>query len=73
MRNGTLERTLRVMLALRERRRTLHELAQDFGVHPRTIRRDIYSLEAAQVPIRHGEFEGAEHVGYWWIDREFEL
>lgn len=74
IRNLALRRTIAVMLALRERRHNLDELACRFGVSPRTIRRDIDVLRAADVPIRHvADAAGAEDFSQWWIDREFRL
>lgn len=62
-RNRYLVRVLRLAAALQARRWTLIELAVDFEVSTRTIRRDIYALEeSAYLPIQHiGEL--------WWIER----
>jgi predicted DNA-binding transcriptional regulator YafY len=69
-RHKTLTRVLKV-LARPEggRRYALPELAEEFDVHPRTIRRDLYALEDAGWPIGHGD-ENDDGGGYnraWWL------
>ncbi len=73
-RNGTLIRVLSLLRLLEQRgRHTLPELAERFGVHQRTIRRDLESLEAAGCPIGHEEREHDADAkkfgvnGTWWL------
>lgn len=49
---------------------TLHQLAQEFGVTQRTIRRDIYALEEAGVPIGHNPYtDCVGEESHWWLVR----
>lgn len=74
IRNMALRRTIAVMLALREGRQTLDDLACRFGVSPRTIRRDIDVLRAVQVPVQHApDADGAEDFRHFWISSSFRL
>jgi predicted DNA-binding transcriptional regulator YafY len=66
-RNCALVRALAVWQALREKRQTLHDLAARYAVHPRTIRRDIYALEAAGIPVLHTPESDHGSKGLWWI------
>lgn len=49
MRNVTLTRVLSLRLRITEAPQmpTLRQLSREFGVHPRTVRRDLESLEDA--------------------------
>ena len=53
MRSDTLVRVLKLQRLLDGRRYapTLRVLAKMFGVHPRTIRRDLMALEEAGWPV----------------------
>ncbi len=60
-RNRQVVRELQMILAL-ERARvrlTLHQMAAEFGVTGRTIRRDLEALQEAGVPV-------VEEPGYRW-------
>lgn len=63
-RNQTLVRDLQLLLLLERSRYglTLGELAAEFGVCARTIRRDLEALQAAGVPIVDNE----EHRDRRW-------
>lgn len=50
-RNASLVRVLALMQRLTRARASLQNLAQEFGVTERTIRRDIDALSLAGVPI----------------------
>lgn len=47
----------------------LAPLSERFGVHPRTIRRDIDALEAAGVPITTKGGSSRWKSGVWWLCR----
>lgn len=50
------------------RRWTLYALAERFGVHHRTIRRDLETLEAAGVPLTNDDAgPGRGKRGEWWL------
>ena len=64
-RNRTLVRTWTVLYLVSEAPRTLDELANDLGVTPRTIRRDLEALEQAQFPLypdRHDDGRTRWHL-----------
>lgn len=44
-------RMWRVLVLIRQQPRTLNELADMLGVHPRTIRRDLVALKSVPLPI----------------------
>lgn len=70
-RHRTLIRALSVWRTLQAGRRwTLYDLADRFGVHARTIRRDLYALQASGCAIQHTEVVGKFERGEWWIDRK---
>lgn len=55
MRNVALIRVLRLLKVIKGRRVVhLKQLADDFGVHERTIRRDLQALAAAGWKVPHG-------------------
>lgn len=67
MRNKSLVRVLKIQWRLEQRGRyTLGELAREFGVCERTIRRDLEALEAAGVPISH-DTDHTGHNSTWWL------
>lgn len=66
-RSKTLVRALAIRRLLLARRHTLHELAAQFHVAHRTIRRDVYALEAAGEPVAHTPDSGEGRMGEWWI------
>jgi predicted DNA-binding transcriptional regulator YafY len=67
-RRSTLIRTLEILRTLEQGRRwTLYALADRFGVHHRTIRRDLESLEAAGVPLTNEGGPGRGNRGEWWL------
>lgn len=70
MRNGALVRVLRMAEFLRGGRRSLAELAKEFDVCTRTVRRDLEALSVAGVPVRNSPDTGEGIVGYWWVVRE---
>lgn len=70
MRNGALVRVLTMADRLRAGRRTLEELAQEFHVSTRTVRRDLEVLSVAGVRIRRREDTGEGFTSYWWVERE---
>lgn len=69
-RSRALVRVLQLSDRLRTGRYTLRSLADEFGVNPRTIRRDLEVLSVAGIPVVRGavlERDMAEVV--WWIQR----
>ncbi len=69
-RSEGLVRVLRVAQRLRGGRCTLMDLARDFGVHKRTIRRDCEALRKAGYAVRHHVEDGDNQAGgSWWIER----
>lgn len=62
-RSTALVRTLRVLARLQSGHYSLLELAAEFQVDPRTIRRDIEALQEAHFPITSGSGFGG--VIYW--------
>lgn len=54
---------LRLMTRLSVKRATLHELAAEFRVTTRTIRRDLEALSLAGVQVR----KTTEFNGFWFI------
>jgi predicted DNA-binding transcriptional regulator YafY len=71
MRNGAVARAVGVLRTLEGGGRwTLYALAERFQVHHRTIRRDLYALEAAGVPLTNDEAgPGRGKRGEWWLCR----
>lgn len=68
MRNQSLTRVLGVLRHLEGGGRyRLKPMAEKFGVCERTIRRDIYALEAAGVPIGHTSDSDEGFASYWWL------
>ena len=67
-RNKALVRCLTLMRVLSGgRRANLQQLAAEFHVHQRTIRRDFQALEAAGVPVGHTPESDIGVAGLWWI------
>lgn len=64
MRNGQLERVLRLVRCLQRGRRTLESLARELNVTTRTVRRDLEVLSVAGFPVRHVRGGLDEHL--WW-------
>lgn len=72
MRNGTLTRVLKILRKLEGRGSvTLAQLAKQHGVHQRTIRRDLYALEEAGVPLCHSAEtgDGLSQSRWWMVTR----
>lgn len=70
MRSKSLIRVLSIVRDCADGRRvTLYELADTYGVHIRTIRRDFYALEAAGFAIGKTPESGDGVRGLWWIER----
>lgn len=70
MRSEALARAVSILRLLESGRRvTLHALADQFGVHHRTIRRDLEALEAAGVPITTAPGVTRWQSGEWWLCR----
>jgi predicted DNA-binding transcriptional regulator YafY len=70
VRNDTLTRAIAILRMLEGGSRvTLDALAERFGVHPRTVRRDIEALEAAGVPITNERGVSRWQPGEWWLCR----
>lgn len=70
MRNGQLVRCLTLSQRLKGGRFTLRQLANEHGVHERTIRRDMEALSVAGVPICNtADATATGKNGYWWIAR----
>lgn len=66
-RGRSLARALKVLFRLQSGRQySLAELAVEHRVSPRTIRRDIYSLEEAGVPVVHDDRAGEWSVMRSW-------
>lgn len=70
MRNRSLVRVLQMIGYLRGGRRTLADLAIEFRVCRRTVRRDLEALSLAGVPVRHSNDTGEGFTGHWWVVRE---
>lgn len=69
-RNVALVRTLSLMQRLQRGRATLKELAEEFKVTTRTIRRDLVALQDAGIPVRNTSDAYANGInGFWWVDR----
>lgn len=70
MRNAALTRAIAILRMLEGGARVrLAPLAEMFGVHERTVRRDIEALEAAGVPITKDEGVTRWQAGEWWLCR----
>lgn len=69
-RNDSLVRVLTMMHYLKGGRQTLEQLAEEFHVSTRTVRRDLEALSVAGVPVRHSGDTGEGFAGYWWVVRE---
>lgn len=69
-RNVSLIRVLTMMHYLRGGRQTLEQLAEEFKVSTRTVRRDLEALSVAGVPVRYSGDTGERLAGYWWVVRE---
>jgi predicted DNA-binding transcriptional regulator YafY len=69
-RQASLVRALSLLRTLEGGRRwTLFDLAEQFGVHHRTIRRDLEALESAGVPLTNDYEPGRGGRGEWWLCR----
>ena len=68
MRQQALRRCLRLMDRLANRRATLQQLAEEYAVTTRTIRRDLDVLEAVGIRVRSRVDEG-QMAGVWWVER----
>lgn len=68
-RNRQVVRLLRMRDMLAGGRMTLKELAAEFRVTTRTIRRDLEALQEAHVPIHsvHGNNDFDEGESRWWV------
>lgn len=66
---STLVRLIEIKGLLETGRRfTLYALAEQFGVHHRTIRRDFDTLEQAGVPLTCDDAgPGRGKRGQWWL------
>ncbi len=69
MRNQSLDRTLRLLNALRSGRWPLRDLATQLGVTTRTIRRDIEVLSAAGFQIEQ-ECRTDDDRPRWFVSRD---
>jgi predicted DNA-binding transcriptional regulator YafY len=70
MRNGAVIRAIAILRLLESGRPVrLAPLSARFGVHERTIRRDIEALEAAGVPITTKGGSTRWCSGVWWLCR----
>ena len=70
MRNRSLIRVLAILRRLEGGERvTLARLAEEHGVHQRTIRRDLAALEAAGVPLGHVPETEEGEGRFWWMVR----
>jgi DNA-binding Lrp family transcriptional regulator len=72
-RGRTLARVLGIYMRLQQGGRwTLHQLAEEYHVSQRTIRRDLYALEEAGVPLGHNpdsDDDDADTDYTWWLMR----
>ena len=67
-RNDALIRVLRIKHMFEQGGRlTLYALADRFGVHVRTIRRDLDALQSAGVPLTNEGEPGRGNRGEWWL------
>ncbi len=64
-----LVRLVSIMRALESGRRiTLRGLAEEYRVHPRTIRRYLYAIEEAYgIALEHDNEVDSQWRGYWWL------
>jgi predicted DNA-binding transcriptional regulator YafY len=62
MRNAALSRTLRLLTLLQRGRYSLASLAQESGVSPRTVRRDLELLASVGFAVEQTERAGVWHV-----------
>jgi predicted DNA-binding transcriptional regulator YafY len=67
MRNDALIRVLSIIERLRVGRRSIDELALEFHVTPRTIRRDLAAMSAAGLPLRQNNAANQGPGVLWWI------
>lgn len=67
-RSASLKRVLGIMRRLQDGRASLGELATEFAVHERTIRRDLYVLSEVGIPISNNASRGYPG-GVWFILR----
>ena len=72
---GTAERRLAILKYLCEvRESTMPKLAEEFGVSVRTVRRDVFEIEAtfhAPIDTRGGKYGGVFIVGDYSFDRAY--
>ena len=64
-RNVALRRSWAVLCAVTAGPVTLRDLAQQCGVTPRTVRRDLETLQAVGFPITVDYTDDAHHTGLW--------
>lgn len=62
-------RVLKIAERLAVQRATLAQLAQEFDVCERTIRRDLEALSVAGIQVRNTA-DACQHrvSGFWWVD-----
>jgi predicted DNA-binding transcriptional regulator YafY len=70
MRNDTLVRVLTLVERLRVSRCSIDDLAREFHVSTRTVRRDLAALQRAGVPLHQNNAANQGAGGLWWITRE---
>lgn len=69
-RSAGVIRALQLAECLRAGRRSLDELATQFQVTTRTVRRDLEVLSVAGVMVRSTKDAHASGLtSYWWVDR----
>lgn len=69
MRNAGVIRVLQMSQLLRAGRRSLDELAGQFGVTTRTVRRDLELLSLVGFRVRSTKDNAADgREGYWWVE-----
>jgi predicted DNA-binding transcriptional regulator YafY len=69
MRHDGMRRVLTILRTLQSGGQySLYGLADEHGVNPRTIRRDLELLSAVGYPICKAPESGDGPRGYWWIE-----
>lgn len=70
-RNNALVRVLTMAELLRRGRYDLDQLAREFSVTTRTVRRDLDALSVAGVAVQHSRSDPSRDArALWWVDQQ---